>query len=52
MHVLDLFLVTDEELAKAPEGFETKKAAGKALADYNYRIQVSTYGLYWMWKLC
>ena len=35
-------LVTDEELAKAPTGFETKKATGKTLAGLNYRIQVST----------
>ena len=35
-------LVTDEELAKAPAGFETKKATGKTLAGLNYRIQVST----------
>ena len=25
MHVLDQFLVTDEELAKAPTGFETNE---------------------------
>ena len=35
-------LVTDEELEKAPTGFETKKATGKTLAGLNYRIQVST----------
>ena len=35
-------LVPDEELAKAPAGFETKKATGKTLAGLNYRIQVST----------
>lgn len=35
-------LVNDEELAKAPAGFETKKATGKTLAGLNYRIQVST----------
>lgn len=35
-------LVTDEELEKAPVGFETKKATGKTLAGLNYRIQVST----------
>ena len=35
-------LVNDEELANAPEGFETKKATGKALAGLHYRIQVST----------
>ena len=33
-------LVTDEEKAAAPEGFETKKANGKALAGLSYRIQV------------
>ena len=35
-------LVNDEELAKAPEGFEVKKATGKTLAGLHYRIQVST----------
>ncbi len=34
-------LVNDEEKAKAPEGFATKKAIGKALAGLSYRIQVS-----------
>lgn len=34
-------LVTDEELAKAPEGFETIQAGGKNVAGLNYRIQVS-----------
>ena len=30
-----------EENAAAPEGFETKKATGKGLENYTYRIQVS-----------
>ncbi len=34
------FLLTDEELEKAPEGTETQKTKGK-LAGYNFRIQVS-----------
>lgn len=34
-------LVTDEELAKAPETFKTKKAVGKGLEGLSYRIQVS-----------
>lgn len=33
-------LLTEEEKAAAPEGFETKKATGKQLADLQYRIQV------------
>lgn len=36
-------LLDKEELAQAPEGFETKKAVGKGLSDYAYRIQVSPY---------
>jgi pyruvate-ferredoxin/flavodoxin oxidoreductase len=35
-------LVTGEELAKAPVGFEVKQAIGKELKDFNFRIQVST----------
>jgi pyruvate-ferredoxin/flavodoxin oxidoreductase len=35
-------LLTEEELAKAPEGFEAKKAVGKELKDYYFRIQVNT----------
>lgn len=35
------FLLTDEETAKAPEGFNVIKATGKEFKDYNYRIQVS-----------
>ena len=33
-------LVTDEELADAPEGFEAKKALGKELKEYKFRMQV------------
>ncbi len=33
-------LVTDDELAKAPETFEAKKALGKELKGYKFRIQV------------
>lgn len=36
-------LLTAEELAGAPDGFETRKANGKALEKYAYRIQVSPY---------
>jgi len=36
------FLVTEEELRKAPAGFEAKKAVGKELKDYSFRIQVDT----------
>ena len=39
--VIRPFLVTEEEKAKAPEGFETKKAIGKGLEDYEFRIQIS-----------
>lgn len=35
-------LVTDEELATAPDGFEAKKALGKELKQYKFRIQVNT----------
>ena len=34
-------LLTDEELKKAPAGFETVEAKGKELKGYNFRIQVS-----------
>lgn len=37
------FLLTEEEKAKAPEGFETIAANGKAFQGYSYRIQVDTY---------
>ncbi|MBC2742997.1 MAG: pyruvate:ferredoxin (flavodoxin) oxidoreductase, partial [Desulfosarcina sp.] len=33
-------LVTDDELKAAPEGFEAKKALGKELKTYKFRIQV------------
>ena len=33
-------LVTEDEKAKAPAGFETKKAIGKQLSDLQFRIQV------------
>ena len=33
-------LVTDDELKAAPEGFETKKALGKELKTYTFRMQV------------
>jgi pyruvate-ferredoxin/flavodoxin oxidoreductase len=36
------FLVTGEELKNAPAGFEAKKAVGKELKDYSFRIQVDT----------
>jgi pyruvate-ferredoxin/flavodoxin oxidoreductase len=35
-------LLTEEELGKAPEGFETKKAVGKDLKGYYFRMQVNT----------
>jgi pyruvate-ferredoxin/flavodoxin oxidoreductase len=35
-------LLTDEELEAAPEAFETKKAIGKELRDYHFRMQVNT----------
>jgi len=37
------FLVTDEALAAAPEGFTAKKAVGKEFAGYNFRIQIDPY---------
>ncbi|MGD9136973.1 MAG: pyruvate:ferredoxin (flavodoxin) oxidoreductase, partial [Desulfobacterales bacterium] len=39
-------LLTEEELANAPEGFEAKKAVGKDLKDYYFRIQVDTLDCY------
>jgi pyruvate-ferredoxin/flavodoxin oxidoreductase len=39
-------LLTEEELQKAPEGFETKKAVGKDLKEYFFRIQVDTLDCY------
>jgi pyruvate-ferredoxin/flavodoxin oxidoreductase len=35
-------LVTDDELKAAPEGFEAKKALGKELKAYKFRMQVFT----------
>jgi pyruvate-ferredoxin/flavodoxin oxidoreductase len=35
------FLATADELKAAPEKYETKKAIGKGLENYQYRIQVS-----------
>lgn len=40
--VIRPFLLTDEEMAAAPEGMPTKKAVGKALAGLQYKIQIST----------
>ncbi|MGO3018696.1 MAG: pyruvate:ferredoxin (flavodoxin) oxidoreductase [Anaerococcus sp.] len=39
--VIRPFLVTEEEKANAPEGFDTKKAIGKGMDGYEFRIQVS-----------
>lgn len=36
------FLLTEEEVKNAPEGFEVKKAMGKGLEGLSYKIQVST----------
>jgi pyruvate-ferredoxin/flavodoxin oxidoreductase len=36
------FLVSEEEVADAPTAFETKKAVGKELKGYQFRIQVYT----------
>ena len=36
------FLLNDEELQNAPEGFETKKAVGRGLDGLQYKIQVDT----------
>lgn len=41
--VIRPFLLDEEEVKNAPEGFETKKAIGKGLEDYQFRIQVSQY---------
>ncbi|MGD9175246.1 MAG: pyruvate:ferredoxin (flavodoxin) oxidoreductase [Desulfobacterales bacterium] len=35
-------LLTEAELAEAPDGYEAKKAVGKDLKDYYFRIQVDT----------
>lgn len=39
--VIRPFLLDDEELAKAPDTFITKKASGKAFKDLNYKIQIT-----------
>ncbi len=39
--VIRPFLLDEEEAAKKPETFETKKAVGKGLEGYEYRIQIS-----------
>lgn len=40
--VIRPFLLTAEEKANAPEGFETLKAMGKGFEELQYKIQVST----------
>ncbi len=35
-------LLTDAELADAPQGFDVKKAVGKELKGYHFRVQVNT----------
>lgn len=40
--VIRPFLLTQEEVENAPEAFQSKKAMGKGLDGYNFRIQVST----------
>jgi len=39
-------LLTEEELQTAPGGLEAKKAVGKDLKEYNFRIQVDTLDCY------
>jgi len=39
-------LMTEEELQNGPEGLEAKKAVGKELKDYFFRIQVDTLDCY------
>jgi pyruvate-ferredoxin/flavodoxin oxidoreductase len=39
--VIRPFLLNDEEVEKAPETFVTKKATGKNLEGYHYKIQIS-----------
>ena len=36
------FLIDEEETANAPEGFQGKKAIGKGLEAFQYKIQIST----------
>jgi len=40
------FLLTAEEMAAAPQGYVTKKAKGKGLEHYNYRMQVGVLDCY------
>jgi pyruvate-ferredoxin/flavodoxin oxidoreductase len=40
--VIRPFLLTEEEMANAPEGLKTKKAVGKGLDGLQYKIQIST----------
>jgi pyruvate-ferredoxin/flavodoxin oxidoreductase len=40
--VIRPFLLTEEEMASAPEGLVTKKAVGKGLQGLQYKIQIST----------
>ena len=35
------FLLTEDEVKNAPEGFDTKKAIGKGLENYQFRVQIS-----------
>ena len=39
--VIRPFLATEEELKKAPASYVTKKAIGRELAEYQYKIQIS-----------
>ena len=39
--VIRPFLVTEDEKSNLPAGFETKKAIGKGLEGYEFRIQIS-----------
>ncbi len=39
--VIRPFLLNEEELSKAPEGFAVKKATGKSFEGYHYKIQIS-----------
>ncbi len=41
--VIRPFLLTDEEVANAPAGFQTKNAIGKGLEGLQYKIQISPY---------
>jgi len=39
--VIRPFLLNEEEVKNAPEGFETKKATGRSFEGYEYKIQIS-----------